>query len=139
MKRVGLCSAILTGVMFVASLAAAQDAALVQAAKKEGLVVWYTSVALPTATAIAHGFKEKYTGIDVEVHRTGSERVLQRFMQEAAAGIKNGDIIDTSDAGHFELLKSKGMLLKFTPQGVAGFSDGFKDKAGFYHGMRSTH
>ena len=59
-------------------------------------------------------------------------------MQEAAAGIKNADIIDTSDAGHFELLKGKGMLLKFTPQGVAGFSDGFKDKAGFYYGMRST-
>ena len=116
----------------------AQDAALVQAARKEGSVVWYTSVALPSATAIAHTFKEKYTGIDVELHRTGSERVLQRFMQEAAAGIKNADIIDTSDAGHFELLKGKGMLLKFTPQGVAGFPDGFKDKAGFYYGMRST-
>ena len=30
------------------------------------------------------------------------------------------------------------MLLKFTPQGVAGFPDGFKDKAGFYYGMRAT-
>jgi iron(III) transport system substrate-binding protein len=120
------------------SHAAAQDAALVQAARKEGLVVWHTSVALPTATAIAHSFKQKYPGIDVELHRSGSERVLQRFMQEAAAGIKNADLIDTSDAGHFELLKSKGMLLRYTPQGVASFSDGFKDKAGFYYGMRST-
>src|SRR6185503_8577281 len=120
------------------SHAAAQDAALVQPARKEGSLVWYTSVALPSATSIAHAFKEKYTGIDVAVHRTGSERVLQRFMQEAAAGIKNADIIDTSDAGHFELLKGKGMLLKFTPQGVAGFPDGFKDKTGFYYGMRST-
>ena len=30
------------------------------------------------------------------------------------------------------------MLLKFTPQGVAAFPDGFKDKAGFYYGMRAT-
>jgi iron(III) transport system substrate-binding protein len=120
------------------SRAAAQDAALVQAARKEGSVVWYTAVALPTATAIAHAFKQKYTGIDVELHRTGSERVLQRIMQEAGSGIKNVDLFDTSDAGHFELLKGKGMLLKFTPQGVAGFPDGFKDKAGFYYGMRST-
>ena len=30
------------------------------------------------------------------------------------------------------------MLLKFTPQGVAKFPDGFKDKAGFYYGMRAT-
>ncbi|TMA66471.1 MAG: extracellular solute-binding protein [Deltaproteobacteria bacterium] len=85
-----------------------------------------------------HAFKTKYTGIDVELHRTGSQRVLQRFMQEAAAGIKNGDIVHTSDAGNFELLKDKGMLLKFTPQGVAAFPDGFKDKAGFYYGMRAT-
>src|SRR5262245_25577467 len=79
---------------------AAQDAALFQAARKEGTVVWYTSLALPSSTAIAHTFKLKYTGIDVEVHRTGSERVLQRVMQETAAGIKNVDLIHTSDAGH---------------------------------------
>ena len=64
MKKISVCFVILTGAFAVASLAAAQDAALVQAAKKEALVVWYTSVALPTATAIAHSFKEKYTGID---------------------------------------------------------------------------
>jgi iron(III) transport system substrate-binding protein len=138
MKRIRICAVVFAGVFALASLAAAQDAALVQAARKEGSVVWYTAVALPTATAIAHAFKEKYTGIDVQLHRTGSERVLQRIMQEAAAGIKNVDLLDTSDAGHFELLKGKGMLLKFTPQGVAGFPDGFKDKAGFYYGMRST-
>ena len=121
-----------------ASLASAQDAALVQAAKKEGKVVWYTSLALPSSTSIAHFFRTKYTGIEVEVHRTGSQRVLQRVMQEASAGIKNVDVIHTSDAGHFVLLKDKGMLLKYAPQGVAPFPAGFKDKDGFYFGMRAT-
>jgi iron(III) transport system substrate-binding protein len=121
-----------------ASLARAQDAQLLAAAKKEGKVVWYTSLAIPSSTAISHYFQNKYKGIEVEVHRNGSQRVLQRFMQEASAGLKNGDIVHTSDAGHFELLKDKGMLLKFTPQAVAAFPDGFKDKAGFYYGMRAT-
>ena len=121
-----------------ASAALAQDAALIQAARKEGKVVWHTSLALPSSTAIAHYFQNKYKGIEVEVHRNGSQRVLQRFMQETAAGIKNADIVHTSDAGHFELLKDKNLLLKFTPQGVASFPDGFKDKAGFYYGMRAT-
>jgi iron(III) transport system substrate-binding protein len=124
-------------VVQVASVSA-QDAALVQAARKEGTVLWYTSLALPSSTAIANAFKTKYTGIDVEVHRTGSQRVLQRVMQEAASGIKNADVIHTSDAGHFELLKDKGMLLKFTPSGLEGFPAGFKDKDGFYYGMRAT-
>ncbi len=123
---------------FAASWSGAQDAPLVQAAKKEGKVAWYTSLALPSSTALAHAFSTRYSGIDVEVHRTGSERVLQRVMQEASAGIKNVDVIHTSDAGHFVLLKQKGMLLKYTPRGVEPFPAGFKDKDGFYFGMRAT-
>src|SRR5687768_8525831 len=93
------------------SASMAQDAPLLQAARKEAKVVWHTSLALPSSTAIAHYFQNKYKGIEVEVHRNGSQRVLQRFMQETAAGIKNADIIHTSDAGHFELLKDKNLLL----------------------------
>jgi iron(III) transport system substrate-binding protein len=137
MKR-SVCFVTLIVSLFCASFVAAQDAALIQAARKEGKVVWYTSLAIPSSTAIAHYFQNKYKGIEVEVHRSGSQRVLQRTMQEATAGIKNGDIIHTSDAGHFELLKDKGLLLKFTPAAVAPFPDGFKDKAGFYYGMRAT-
>lgn len=138
MKKSVVCLITLISSLALTSMLAAQDAALVQAARKEGKVVWYTSLALPSSTAIAHFFEQKYKGITVEVHRTGSQRVLQRVMQEATAGIKNGDIIHTSDAGHFELLKAKNLLLKYTPQGVGPFPDGFKDKAGFYYGMRAT-
>jgi iron(III) transport system substrate-binding protein len=138
MKKPMFGLAMFSCLLFLTTLAAAQDAALIQAARKEAKVVWYTSLAIPSSTAIAHYFQNKYKGVEVEVHRTGSQRVLQRAMQEAAAGIKNADIIHTSDAGHFELLKDKGMLLKFTPQGVTAFPDGFKDKAGFYYGMRAT-
>jgi len=59
-------------------------------------------------------------------------------MQEATAGIKNADVIHTSDAGHFVLLKDKGLLLQYTPKGVESFPAGFKDKNGFYFGMRAT-
>ena len=136
--KTSVCFVTLIVALFCGSILAAQDAALIQAARKEAKVVWHTSLAIPSSTAIAHYFQNKYKGIEVEVHRNGSQRVLQRFMQEAAAGLKNADIVHTSDAGHFELLKDKGMLLKFTPQGVGSFPAGFKDKAGFYYGMRAT-
>ena len=136
--RTGLALLVLAVWVASLSIASAQDAALVQAAKKEGTVMWYTSLALPSSTSIAHSFKLKYPGMDVEVHRTGSQRVLQRVMQEAAAGVKTVDVIHTSDAGHFVLLKEKGMLLKYVPQGTAPFPAGFKDKDGFYFGMRAT-
>ncbi len=120
------------------SVASAQDAALIEAAKKEGKVVWYTSLALPSSTMIASLFMNKYKGIEVEVHRTGSQRVLQRVMQEVSAGIKNVDVIHTSDAGHFVLLKDKGLLLKYVPKSAEIFPAGFKDRDGFYYGLRAT-
>jgi iron(III) transport system substrate-binding protein len=109
-----------------------------EAAKKEGKVVWYTSLVLPSAERVAKLFETAYPGIKVEVHRTGSQRILQRVMQELQANIKNVDVIHTSDAGHYVLLKEKKLLAKYTPAGVEGFPDGFKDKDGYYYGLRAT-
>ncbi len=115
----------------------AQDARL-EAAKKEGKVVWYTSLALTSAEKVAKLFEAAYPGVKVEVHRTGSQRVLQRVMQEVQANIKNADVIHTSDAGHFVLLKEKKLLMKYTPAGVDPFPASFKDKDGFHYGLRAT-
>ena len=59
-------------------------------------------------------------------------------MQELSANIKNVDVIHTSDAGHYVLLKEKKLLAKYTPAGVEGFPAGFKDKDGYYYGLRAT-
>jgi iron(III) transport system substrate-binding protein len=116
---------------------AAQDGR-VEAAKREGKVVWYTSLALPSAEKVAKLFEAAYPGIKVEVQRTGSQRILQRVMQELGANIKNVDVVHTSDAGHFVLLKEKKLLMKYTPAGVDSFPSGFKDKDGYYYGLRAT-
>jgi iron(III) transport system substrate-binding protein len=115
----------------------AQDARA-DAAKKEGKVVWYTSLALPSAEKVAKLFETAYPGIKVEVHRTGSQRILQRVMQELQANIKNVDVVHTSDAGHFVLLKDKKLLAKYAPAGVERFPAGFKDADAYYFGLRAT-
>src|SRR5262245_35448207 len=119
------------------SPAAAQDAR-VEAAKKEGKVVWYTSLALPTAEKVGKLFETAYPGIKVEVHRTGSQRIIQRVMQELQADIKTVDVVHTSDAGHYVLLKDKKLLAKYTPPGVDAFPPGFKDRDGYWYGLRAT-
>src|SRR5438046_10362763 len=129
-------AALLAGLV-VAGDAQTQDARL-EAAKKEGKVVWYTSLVLPSAERVAKLFEAAYPGVKVEVHRTGSQRILQRVMQELQANIKNVDVIHTSDAGHFVLLKDKKLLAKYTPAGVEGVPSGFKDKDGFSYGLRAT-
>jgi len=72
------------------------------------------------------------------VQRTGSQRILQRVMQELQANIKNVDVIHTSDAGHYVLLKDKKLLMKYTPAGVERFPASFKDKDGYHYGLRAT-
>src|SRR5437773_10970254 len=124
-------------VFFAAAPACAQDAR-VEAAKKEGKVVWYTSLALTSAEKVAKLFEAAYPGIKVEVHRTGSERILQRVMQELQANLKIADVVHTSDAGHYVLLKEKKLLLKYTPAGIDGFPAAFKDKDGYHYGLRAT-
>src|SRR5262245_46450871 len=82
------------------SYAQAQDttAALIAAAKKEGKVVWYTSVDVKVAEVVAQAFRAEYPGIDVDVERAGSERVLQRINQEYQSNIHNVDVVNSSDA-----------------------------------------
>ncbi len=132
--RFALCVAVLA---LSSSAAFAQDARL-DAAKKEGKVVWYTSLALSSSEKVAKLFEAAYPGIKVEVHRTGSQRILQRVMQELGANIKNVDVIHTSDAGHYVLLKEKKLLMKYTPAGVEGFPASFKDKDGYHYALRAT-
>ena len=128
--------ALLVSLVLVAPAAA--ENARVEAAKKEGKVVWYTSLALPSAEKVAKLFEAAYPGMKVEVHRTGSQRILQRVMQELQANIKMVDVIHTSDAGHFVLLKDKKLLARHTPAGVEKFPAGFKDPDGYYFGLRAT-
>jgi iron(III) transport system substrate-binding protein len=117
--------------------ASAQDPRL-EAAKKEGKVVWYTSLALSSSEKVAKMFESAYPGVKVEVNRTGSQRILQRMMQELQSNIRNVDVVHTSDAGHFVLLKEKKLLMHYTPAGVDAFAAGFKDRDGFHYGLRAT-
>lgn len=92
---------------------------LIEAAKKEGKVNWYTSVDLPVAERVAKAFSAKYPGIDVKVERTGAERVFQRIGQEYSAKIHNVDAVNSSDAAHFIVWKREGILAPFVPEDVA--------------------
>ena len=134
--------AVATLAALVAGLVTAGDAQTpnrhLEAARKEGKVVWYTSLVLPCAERVAKLFETAYPDVKVEVHRTGSQRILQRVMQELQANIKNVDVVHTSDAGHYVLLKEKKLLAKYTPAGVDAFPAGFKDKDGYYYGLRAT-
>jgi iron(III) transport system substrate-binding protein len=95
--------------------------ALIEAAKKEGKVVWYTSVDLPLAEKVAKSFEAKYPGVAVRVERSGAERVFQRIGQEYGSNIHAVDVVNSSDAAHFIVWKRDGLLQPYVPEDVAKF------------------
>jgi iron(III) transport system substrate-binding protein len=99
--------------------ASAITAELVAAAKKEGKIVYYTSIDLPLAEKIAKSFEVKYPGIAVRVERTGAERVFQRIGQEYSSRIYAVDVVNSSDAAHFIVWKRDGLLAPYVPEDVA--------------------
>ena len=124
----------------LAGVATAQETtqAMVAAAVKEGKVVWYTSVDVKVAEAIAKAFRAAYPGIEVDVERSGSERVLQRINQEYQSGIKNVDVVNSSDASHFIFWKQQKWLAAHVPPDVKRFPPQYKDPDGYYATWRAT-
>jgi iron(III) transport system substrate-binding protein len=95
--------------------------ALIEAARKEGQVIHYTSTDLPVAEKLAKAFESKYPGIAVRVERTGAERVFQRIGQEYSSNIHAVDVVNSSDAAHFIVWKRDGILAPYVPEDVAKF------------------
>ena len=111
--------------------------ALTEAARKEGKVVWYTSVDLPLAERIARSFEAKFPGVACRVERTGAERVFQRIGQEYASNIHAVDVVNSSDAAHLVVWKKQGLLEPFVPEDVAKhFPDEHKDPDGMFASFR---
>jgi iron(III) transport system substrate-binding protein len=98
---------------------AAVTPALIEAAKKEGKVIWYTSVDLPLAERVGKSFEAKYPGIAVRVERTGAERVFTRIAQEYGSNIHAVDVVNSSDAAHLIVWKRNGWLEPYVPEDVA--------------------
>src|SRR5215813_14027492 len=111
---------------------------LVAAAVKEGRVIWYSSVDVKVAEAVAKAFRAAYPKVQIDVERAGSERVFQRINQEYQSGIKNVDVVNSSDASHFLFWKQQKWLAQHTPPDVKRFSAQFKDPEGYYAVWRAT-
>jgi iron(III) transport system substrate-binding protein len=109
---------------------------LIDAAKKEGQVSYYTSTDLPVAEKVAKAFEAKYPGISVHTERTGAERVFQRIGQEYSSNIHAVDVVNSSDASHFIVWKRDGILLPYVPEEVAKFPAEHRDVDGQFASFR---
>jgi iron(III) transport system substrate-binding protein len=106
--------------------------ALIEAAKKEGKVVFYTAMDLQFAERLGKSFETKFPGIAVRVERSGAERVFQRIGQEYGSNIHAVDVVNTADQAHVIIWKRNGWLAQYLPEDVVKYYDKkYYDPEGF--------
>jgi iron(III) transport system substrate-binding protein len=101
---------------------------LLDGAKREGKVVWYTTLAAEQNKQIAGAFEAKYPGIKVDTFRTGSSALAQRLLTEAKARRHIADAIETTLPGLLTFRDNQ-LLLPYTSPHLAAFPNEAKEKA----------
>src|SRR5579859_5438664 len=65
---------------------------LIEGAKREGKVVLYSAMDLPVGEKLGNAFQAQFAGVEVQIERTGSERLFQRIAQEFSSNIHAAEI-----------------------------------------------
>jgi ABC-type Fe3+ transport system substrate-binding protein len=106
--------------------AAAADQALIDAAKKEGTVVWYTTVIInQLVRPLADNFEKKY-GVKVQYVRANASDTALKIINEARAGKVQADLFDGTSAA--PPLKEAGLVAKYVPDSAKALAPQFIDK-----------
>ena len=123
-----LLSLLAAGSLSVAH-AASTDATL-DAAKREGEVVFYASMNLAEANIMIAEFEKRYPSIKVKLNRAGSEKLLTRVLTEARAKRGSADVIQTVEFS-MHILTRSGVLARHISQSDSLYPKNFKEE-GFW-------
>jgi len=74
---------------------AGSDAKIIEAAKDEGAVSFYTTMTLSQSKKVVDAFQKKYPFIKPELFRGGGDEVLNRILNEARGGLNAWDVVST--------------------------------------------
>ena len=106
--------------------ARAIDQALIDAAKKEGEVVWYTTIIIPQLVQPLADKFEKLYGVKVKYVRANASDTALKIINEARAGKVQADLFDGTSAT--PPLKEVGLVARFLPEGAKALAPQFVDK-----------
>jgi len=130
-KRIAAVLTVLAMLTALAGAAQAASQALIDAAKREGRVVWYTTLLLDEASGpLAAAFEKKYPGIHVEVSRKDSSEHLRAIMGEARSGAKRADVFDGTTTAAF--LMRDGIAEAYKADSAVDIPARYKDPNGYW-------
>lgn len=102
---------------------------LIEGAKKEGKLVWYTSTNVTESKPLLDDFEKIVPGIKGEIFRASGEKTLNRIITEARANRSDFDIVTISEVD--ALIEAK-LLAPYRSPEANSFIPEFKDPKGYW-------
>ena len=133
-KLFGNLIAVLLFETLLVTFALAQDGhttQLVEGAKKEGTVMWYTSMNAEDAKKMADAFTTKYPFLKVEFFRSNSTKILTRALTETKTGAYLFDVVAVSGFEIHQMIKS-GIVQPYVSPESKVYPAMFKSSQGYW-------
>ena len=104
---------------------------LEEGAKKEGKLLWYTTLIVNQALKpIKEAFEKKYPYIQIEYHRADSEALAQRMLAEYQAKRYDVDVLDGTST--IVMLKKAGYIQRFSTPQLSDYPARLKEPQGYW-------
>ena len=107
------------------------DPALVDAARKDGTVVWYTGLIVnQIARPLAEAFEARFPGLKVLYTRASNTDTTVKLLNEGRARRIQADVVDLTSGIH-PLVDAR-LMGEYRPKEAAAYPDVLKDKNGLW-------
>ena len=109
---------------------------LIRGAKKEGKVVFWSSMRIEDSRALAAGFEARYPFIKVDIFRAGGEQIVNRAIAEHLAGKTTYDVLN---AFALKVVQNKGLLQPYAAPEATHYPTGFRDPQHYWVSLYSGY
>jgi len=136
LRNAGLVCFFLISLMAAGDLAA-QSKEVVEGARKEGQLVFYSGMPIPDAQAILSALEQKYPFIKSTFYRATGSALVSRIQTEQRAGTHTWDTMNATGFEPYALLE-QGYFAKYDSAERKEFPEGHKDNEGMWATMYTT-
>jgi iron(III) transport system substrate-binding protein len=116
---------------------AAQSKEVLEGARKEGQLVFYSGIPIPDAQAILSALEKKYPFIKTTFYRATGPALVSRIQTEQRAGTHVWDVMNSTGFEPYVLLE-QGYFAKYESSERKHFPEGHKDNDGMWATMYTT-
>ena len=110
---------------------------IVDGAKKENGLVWYSSTTAEDALALTKKFHEQHPSIQIQHFRSSSEKLLERILAESRANAFKADIVSLPELELSIMIKRK-LLARYQPVENSLYPAETKDPGGYWTGLYTS-